>query len=162
MGLLQIGVRALIVGAYLLVVTRASGKRVITQATPFDFIVALIIGDLVDNALWSEVSLAAFAAAAGSIIVVDLILKIVAFRSDRFFTFINGKSSIVLRDGVADQQSLRHEQLTEEDVDEFLRLDGIADRREVKLAVIEEAPKLSILKQWRSSPVQKKDREAVT
>lgn len=53
----RIAVCALVAYVYLLVTTRASGKRVVSQATPFDLLVSLIIGDLIDAALWGEVSM---------------------------------------------------------------------------------------------------------
>jgi len=40
---------------FLLAILRASGKRTIAQGTTLDFVVALVLGDLIDDALWAEV-----------------------------------------------------------------------------------------------------------
>lgn len=160
MDLGRIAARAAIVYVYLLVMARISGKRVVGQSTPFDFLVALIIGDLVDDALWAEVPLARFGAATGSIFVVDLMTTMLVCRSRRFFRLVNGTPPVVLEDGVEDRHELRREQLNELDLAHLLRLRGIERWNEVKLALID-CHELSVIRQWWSRPVQKKDREAV-
>jgi uncharacterized membrane protein YcaP (DUF421 family) len=71
---LRIAVRCLIAYVYLLVVMRLAGKRVIRQAHPFDFVLALIVGDLVDDALWSEVPIAQFVVATATLVFMKLSL----------------------------------------------------------------------------------------
>ncbi len=44
----------------LLVLVRASGKQSIRQGTTFQFVIALVIGDMIDDVIWAEVSLAKF------------------------------------------------------------------------------------------------------
>lgn len=160
MGLGRIAARAAIAYVYLLVMGRISGKRVVGQSTPFDFLVALIIGDLVDDALWAEVSMARFGAATSAIFVVDAMTTMLAFRSRRFFRLVNGTPPIVLKDGIEDPKELRREQLNELDLAHLLRLRGIERWNEVKLAIIG-CHELSVIRHWWSRPVQKKDREAV-
>ena len=69
---LRILVRAVIAYVFLLVLLRLSGKRVVHQGTAFDFVLALIIGDLVDDALWSEVPMAQFMVASATIVLAKL------------------------------------------------------------------------------------------
>jgi len=49
MDVARIAVRCIGAFIYLLTMTRLSGKRVVSQATPFDFVVALIVGDCIDD-----------------------------------------------------------------------------------------------------------------
>jgi uncharacterized membrane protein YcaP (DUF421 family) len=72
MDLLRLAVRALFVFAFLLVMLRLAGKRTIRQASPFDFVFALILGDLIDNAVWAEVPISEFVTAAATLIGVKL------------------------------------------------------------------------------------------
>ena len=153
----QIAVRAVVAYRYLLVVTRMSGKRVISQATPFDFIVALILGDLIDDALWAEVPVARFAGAVGSILLCDALTKIGAFHSLRFFHLVNGWSSAVLRDGHEDGHELRKQQLNEGDLAHLLRLKGIEDWSEVHIALLERGHDLSVIRNPEDEPATKKD-----
>lgn len=46
---LGIILRASITYVYFLIMLRLTGKRVIGEATPFDFIVALVVGDMPDD-----------------------------------------------------------------------------------------------------------------
>lgn len=159
MSLGHIAVRAVIAYAYLLFVTRVSGKRVVGQATPFDFIVALIIGDLIDDALWAEVSMAKFAGAVGSILICDALTKLGAFHSLRFFHLMNGWSHAVLRDGHEDGHELRDQQLNEGDLAHLLRVHGIEDWSAVHVALLERGHRLSVIRNPEDEPATKKDLE---
>ena len=155
----QIAVRALAAYVYLLVTTRASGKRVISQATPFDFVVALIVGDLIDDAIWAEVSMAKFAGAAASIFLCDAIVKISSFHSTRLLHLFNGVPRVMLRDGSEDRRALRREQLSEDDLEHLLRLDGIEREKwgDVHLAVLERDHETSLVLRPGAEPAQRQD-----
>jgi uncharacterized membrane protein YcaP (DUF421 family) len=157
MSLGQIAVRALVAYLYLLFIARISGKRVISQATPFDFIVALILGDLIDDALWAEVSIARFAGAVGSIMLCDALTKLGAFHSIGFFHLVNGWSHAVLRDGKEDGDELRRQQLNESDLAHLLRAKGIEDWNEVHIALLERGAELSVIRKPEHEPATKKD-----
>jgi uncharacterized membrane protein YcaP (DUF421 family) len=161
MSLARIGVRAVMAYLYLLVVTRASGKRVVGQATPFDFLVALILGDMIDDALWAEVSMAKFAVGAGSVIFCDALAKLGAFRWMWFFHLVNGRSHTLLRDGREDREALHGEQLSEADLAHLLRLEGIDDWSKVHLALLERGHELSVLLCPEEEPATKADAELV-
>ena len=60
---------------------RLAGKRSIKQGTAFDFVLALICGDLVDNLLWAEVGAAAFVTALSTLLVADLLCGRVTSRA---------------------------------------------------------------------------------
>jgi uncharacterized membrane protein YcaP (DUF421 family) len=68
MALTWIALRCLVAYAYLLLVLRLTGKRAIGRATPFDFVIGLVLGDLVDNAIWGEVPLFEFYVAVATLL----------------------------------------------------------------------------------------------
>lgn len=158
MSLGQIAVRALVAYVYLLAMMRASGKSAVGQATPFDFLVALILGDVVDNALWAEVSMAEFAGAAASIVLCDVVTKLAAYRWRPFFLLVNGRSGVLLRDGQVDGDELRRQQLNDEDLSHLLRREGVTDRNDVHLALIEQGHELSVLLRPGAEPATKANR----
>ena len=157
MNLGQIAVRVLVAYVYLLIVTRASGKRVVSQATPFDFLVALILGDLIDNGVWGEVSLAKFAGAVGSVMLCDALTKLGAFRWMPFYHLVQGRPHVVLRDGVEDGHELRRHQLNEGDLAHLMRQKDAHEWDEVHLAVLERGAELSVLRKPAAEPATKKD-----
>lgn len=157
----RIAVRALVAYVYLLFMTRAGGKRLLSEATPFDFVVSIIIGDLIDDALWAEASIAQFAAAVASIFACDAITTIGARHSRRFHRLVNGVSSIVLRDGVEDRDQLRREQLNEGDLAHLLRHHAIEKWKEVRLGIVESNHDLSVLRQHWAEPATRADADSV-
>lgn len=157
MDLWRIAVRAIIAYVYLLVTTRASGKRIVSQATPFDLVVSIIIGDLIDDFLWAEVSMAKFGAAVGTIFTCDALVKIGAHHSDAFFRLVQGAPAVVLRNGREDARALRREQMNEGELAYLLRLQGIDDRSEVRLALVERDHELSVVRKPGAEPAQKED-----
>jgi uncharacterized membrane protein YcaP (DUF421 family) len=157
MDLGRIAVRAVVAYIYLLVTARASGKRVVQQATPFDFIVALILGDLIDDCLWAEVSVSKFGAAVTSIVAMDLLVKFAAMHSPLVFRMVNGASRIVLQGGVEDRKELRREQLNENDLGHLLRKHGVDDWKDVQTALLEQHAELSVIRTHDAQPVTRED-----
>jgi uncharacterized membrane protein YcaP (DUF421 family) len=52
---LRIAIRAIAAFLFLMALLRLSGKRTIYQGTAFDFVLALVLGDMIDNAIFNEV-----------------------------------------------------------------------------------------------------------
>ena len=71
----RIAVRALTAFFFLLALLRLSGKRTIRHGSAFDFVLALIVGDLVDDAIWGEVPLSQFFVAAATLLLVKISLS---------------------------------------------------------------------------------------
>lgn len=158
----RIAVRALVAYVYLMVTTRASGKRVVSQATPFDFVVSIVFGDLIDDAMWGEVSMPKFGAGVSTIFLCDALVKFGAHRSEWFFRLVQGSPTAVLRDGREDRHALRGEQMNEGDLAHLLRLDGIEDWSRVQLALVERDHEVSAMLKPEAQPAQKKDAPLVT
>jgi uncharacterized membrane protein YcaP (DUF421 family) len=77
---LRIVIRTVFVFLTLLALVRSSGKRTVKQGSPFDFTVALIVGDIADDAVFAEAALSQFVIAVGTLIVVHLLTDIARFR----------------------------------------------------------------------------------
>jgi uncharacterized membrane protein YcaP (DUF421 family) len=78
---LRIATRALFAYVVLLVLVRWAGKGTVKHASVLDFTVALIVGDLIDDAVWAEVPAGEFVAAAGSLFTIHIAMKMLRFRS---------------------------------------------------------------------------------
>lgn len=157
MDLWRIAVRALVAYVYLMVTTRASGKRVISQATPFDLVVSIVFGDLIDDAMWAEVSMPKFGAAVSTIFLCDALVKFGAHRWPWFFRLVQGSPTAVLREGREDARALRREQMNDADLAHLLRLNGIDDWSKVHLALVERDHELSAILKPEAEPAQKQD-----
>ena len=69
---LRIAVRCLVAYVFLLTVLRLAGKQTVHQGTTFDFVLALILGDLIDDVLWAEVPVAQFIVATTTLVLLKL------------------------------------------------------------------------------------------
>ena len=78
---LRIAIRALFIFLTLLALVRCSGKRTVKQGGPFDFTVALILGDMADDAAFGEVALSQFVIACGTILVAHVLMDMARFRA---------------------------------------------------------------------------------
>ena len=78
-----LGIAARAVFAYLtlLLLVRASGKQSIRHGTTFQFVIALVIGDMIDDAIWAEVSLAKFLVAVVTLFLTHWAIEYVNSRS---------------------------------------------------------------------------------
>ena len=80
---LRIAARALVAYVVLLVLIRLAGKRTVRHGSALEFTVALVVGDLVDDMVWTEVPVGQFFVAVGALFTVHLGLDVARFRSSR-------------------------------------------------------------------------------
>ena len=77
---LRIVARVLFAYVVLLVLVRVGGKRLVRHASPFDFALSLILGDMVDDLLWAEVDAAVFVVGAGVLVMIHVGMDLLRFR----------------------------------------------------------------------------------
>ena len=80
MDLLSIAIRAAVVFVFLQVMVRWQGKHTIKQGAPFDFVLLLIVGDLVDDAILGEAGVDVFVTAASTLFLARMLAAIVEWR----------------------------------------------------------------------------------
>lgn len=78
---LHIAVRAAFAYVFLLAMVRLSGKRAVKRGTAFDFVLALILGDMVDDVLWGEVGVAGFAVAVCTLLLANIVFSLLISRA---------------------------------------------------------------------------------
>ena len=149
--------RAVAVYVLMLVVIRALGKRTVGNFSAFDLIVALMLGEVVDEIIYGDVS---FMQGTVAIVVLGAMAYTdswLAFFNPRMETVLEGQATVIVRDGEFERKGMRHERMNEKDVLAALRADGVHDMREVHLAVVEHDGHVSVLKHSWAEPMQKAD-----
>lgn len=154
--------RALAIYVLMLVVIRALGKRTVGNFAAFDLVVALMLGEVVDEIIYGDVS---FLQGTTAIVVIAAAQASNAWLSwwdhglDRI---LEGTPTVVVRNGMLQEKGMRAERMNGKDVMAHLRSQGIHDLREVKLAVVEDDGSVSVLKHPWAEPVRRSeiDREA--
>ena len=79
---LRIAVRVVVAYVVLLALARVSGLRTVKHASPFDFTIALVVGDMVDDLMWAEVAAAQFVVSAGVLFTIHTVLKALKPRAE--------------------------------------------------------------------------------
>lgn len=158
---LRIAIRALIAFVYLLTLVRISGKRTVSESSPFDLAVAIVIGDLIDDLLWAEVPVAQFIVGGGTIFLLDIAVVMGAFHSRSVYKLVTGMPVIAMRDGRIDHDRLRSEQLNDEDLAHLLRKQQVDRHDDVKLAVLEHDHDLGVILTDAAQPATKEDKKAL-
>ncbi|RYL93867.1 DUF421 domain-containing protein [Sporolactobacillus sp. THM7-4] len=138
----------LVVGfAALFIMTKLLGKTTLSQVTPFDFIWAIVLGELVGNALYDKdikISSIIYSIALWGILIFIVERVTQKFRGTR--EFLEGSPTIVIRNGHIDRQGMKKEQLDINMLQNLLRQKDVFSVREVAYAIIETDGKLSVLK----------------
>lgn len=163
MELHQIAIRAVFVYLLLLVLIRLSGKRTISEGTPFAFVLALILGDMIDDALWAEVPTAQFVVAAGTLAVAQLLVSWGASRSEWLDRLVSGEPALVLADGRPRRSGLRGEQMSDKALAFEIREEGIDVGRwaEAQAVYVEASGQVSVVRAPWARPAQRRDTDAV-
>jgi uncharacterized membrane protein YcaP (DUF421 family) len=144
---MDIVARAVVVFAFLLLLTRIIGRRELASLQPFDLILLIILGDAVQQGLTQDdYSLTGSFLAVGTIAVLQVFVSWIGYRFPRARPVLEGTPIVVVEDGALIERNLRRERLDPEEVAEAARLEGIAHLSEVKWAVLETTGKISFIK----------------
>lgn len=144
-------VRPLIVYLFLLIVFRIFGKREIGQLTPFDLIVLLTISNVVQNAMiGNDNSLSGGLIGATTILVANLILAYLTFRSRRLERIVEGEPSVLVLNGKLLPENLKKELVTEQELRRALLRNGIdpdTEMASLKRVELDQDGQITILRQ---------------
>jgi len=131
----------------LFVLTKILGKTQISQLTAFDFIAALVLGELVGNALFDDkagvLDIAYVIFLWGSLLyIVEMITQ--KFKGSRFL--LEGKPSMIIHEGKFVYEELRKNKIDVEEIQHLLRMKDVFSVQEVEYAVLETNGDVSVLK----------------
>jgi uncharacterized membrane protein YcaP (DUF421 family) len=149
--------RAAAVYALILVVIRLSGKRAIGNFSAFDLLVALMLGEVVDEIIYGDVTFAQGAMAIVTVAILQYANSWMGYWDHGLHKVLEGSPSVVVRNGRLERDGMRKERMNEKDVMMELRLHDVAEVREVKLATIENDGQVSVLREDWAEPLQKGD-----
>jgi uncharacterized membrane protein YcaP (DUF421 family) len=142
--LLGMLVRASATYVFLLILLRVAGKRTIAEGTPFDLVVALVLGDFPDDVIWGEVPVAQGIVAMATVMLAHACVVYASYRSIRFDQLVGSGPTPILRGARALPDGLRVARMNGGDVDVALRLHDIA-RDDVQEAQLEPTGEVSVL-----------------
>jgi uncharacterized membrane protein YcaP (DUF421 family) len=144
---MDIVVRAAIAFSFVFLLTRIVGRRELSSLEPFDLIMLIMMGDLVQQGVTqSDYSVTGIFLAAGTLALMTVLVSYLSFRFKRLRPILDGEPIVILQDGKPIDGNLKRERLTIEEVAQEARIQQIASLDEVEWAVLERTGEISFIK----------------
>lgn len=143
---LQVCFRAIAVFIILIAYVRMGKKRFLGSATAFDAILLIVIGSIASRAISGTAPFVASLAATLVLILFHWVISFVARDSPVLSSLIKGHDTPIIKDGRVNRKSLRDAHMSDDDLAEDLRQQGVDSPSEVKDARLERSGRLSAVK----------------
>jgi uncharacterized membrane protein YcaP (DUF421 family) len=125
---------------------RLLGKRELSQVTPFELVVLIVMGDLIQQGVThNDFSLTGATLAIATFAFWALVLSWASYLSPRARKLLDGEPRVIIRHGVLIEANLRRDRLTRAEVEMEMRLAGIARIKDVGWAILEPQGKISFI-----------------
>lgn len=155
--LMLTALRASFVYIYLLIIVRILGKREIGASSAFDLLVALMLGDVVDEVIYGDVSIAQGAVAMAIIAIWHIVNSFASYKSKLIDNLTGAPPTVLVKNGRIQHKALAKERLNENELWSGLRMMDVDDIKEVKQATLEPNGQISVLLEDWAKPAQKQD-----
>jgi uncharacterized membrane protein YcaP (DUF421 family) len=130
--------RTVFVFVLIFAVTRAVGRRKLSSMEPFDLILLVVIGDLVQQGVTqSDYSLTGAATVIATLALLTVLTAWLSFRVRRLRPLLEGEPIVIVSDGRVHERTLRNQRMTVEEVEAEARLQQITSLDDVRFAVLE-------------------------
>jgi uncharacterized membrane protein YcaP (DUF421 family) len=142
----DIVLRATVVFFFILVLVRVMGRRELSKMEPFDLIVLIVIGDLVQQGVTQQdYSVTGAVLAVGTIAVLAVSMSWLSVRFARVRPVLDGRPVVLVEKGSPIADNLRRERITLDELSAQARLSGIASLEKVQWAVLETGGQISFI-----------------
>jgi uncharacterized membrane protein YcaP (DUF421 family) len=149
--------RGVLVYVVMLIVIRLLGKRTVGNFTAFDLLVALMLGEVVDEIIYGDVTIAQGMVAILVIALCKYLTAWITYWDHGLNRLFEGTPTELVRHGEFVRKGMRAEAMNEQEVLAALRLNGISDLREVKSAIMEVDGQMSVIREPWAEPATKGD-----
>jgi uncharacterized membrane protein YcaP (DUF421 family) len=154
LGAVHMVLRAVVVFAVMVVFVRLAKKRFMSHATAFDVILGIMLGAVVSRAITGNAPFWPALAAGAALIAMHWVFSFGASRWHGFGNLVKGRPRVLVRDGKPDRDAMRRAHITEHDLDEDLRAEGLDGAETVKEARLERSGKVSVVKRGEPKVVE--------
>jgi uncharacterized membrane protein YcaP (DUF421 family) len=143
---MDIVLRAAFAFAFIFFLTRIVGRRELSSLEPFDLIMLIVLGDLVQQGVTqSDYSITGLVLAAGTIALMQVLVSYLSFRFRRLRPLLEGEPIVLVENGRVLERNLARERLTPGEVLEQARQSQIDSFDQIRLAVLETSGQISFI-----------------
>ena len=154
---MEVVVRAAVIYFFLWGITRVIGKRELGQMSAFELVLLVTMGDLIQQGVTQEdYSVTGAMLAVGTFALLLVAFSWVSWRWKASRPALEGIPVVVVKDGVMLEAMMRYERLSDTELLEAVRQQGIDDLAKVSIGVLEPDGKFSFFTHQDHQPPQEK------
>lgn len=139
-------IRAAVMFFFVYLLTRIIGRRELSSLQPFDLIMLVMIGDLVQQGVTqNDFSVTGAFLVGGTIALLTVLVSYASFRFPRLRPVLDGDPVIVLEDGKPIERNLRRNRIALDELAAAARQSQIDSLDDVRWAVLETNGRISFI-----------------
>ena len=144
---MDVVIRAALMYCFLLFLTRVVGRRELSTLEPFDLILLIVLGDLIQQGVTqSDYSFTGLMLAAGTIAVMQTSVSWIGYRSPKKAGLVlEGEPIVIVQDGKCLERNTKRERIREEEVLEAARKNGIGSLDEIEWGILETSGEMTFI-----------------
>jgi uncharacterized membrane protein YcaP (DUF421 family) len=145
---MDVVIRAAMMYLFLLFITRVVGRRELSTLEPFDLILLIVLGDLIQQGVTqSDYSFTGLMLAAGTIALMQTGVSWIGYRSpEKAGLVLEGEPIVIVQDGEWLERNAKRERIDRSEVLESARKQGIATLAEVDWGILETSGEMTFIK----------------
>jgi uncharacterized membrane protein YcaP (DUF421 family) len=141
---MDIAIRSFVAFLFVFAITRVVGRRELASLEPFDVIMLVVIGDLVQQGVTqSDYSVTGIVIVLSVVTLMTALFAYINFRFPRVRPLMEGRPVVLVDGGSVIESNLRRERLTVSEVEAEARQQQIASLSRVRWAVLERNGRIS-------------------
>jgi uncharacterized membrane protein YcaP (DUF421 family) len=143
---MDIVIRAAVAFFFIFLLTRVVGRRELASLEPFDLIMLVVLGDLVQQGVTqNDFSVTGLILAAGTIAVLTVLVSWASWRFARIRPVLEGEPIILVQDGEVIERNIVRNRITVGELAAAAREQQVASFDEIAWAVLETSGQISII-----------------
>jgi uncharacterized membrane protein YcaP (DUF421 family) len=138
--------RATVIFFFVFLITRVVGRRELASLEPFDLILLIVTGDLIQQGVTqNDYSVTGALTVISTMAGLTVLVSYISFKSKRLRTILDGEPIVLVWDGKVLEGNLKRQRMTHEELEAEIRLQQAESVDDVKLAVLETAGNVSVI-----------------
>lgn len=143
---MDIVIRAVVMFVFVWFVTRVVGRRELSTLEPFDLILLIVLGDLIQQGVTqNDFSVTGAMLAGGTMALMTVLFSYLAFRFPRVQPILEGDPVILVERGETIDRNLRRNRITLEELAAQARSQQVAHIADIEWAVLETNGNISVI-----------------
>ena len=143
---MDIVLRAAFAFVFVFLITRVVGKRELSSLEPFDLILLIVLGDLIQQGVTqSDYSVTGLIFAGTTIALLQVAASYASYRFKSVRPVLDGEPMVLIEDGRVLERNLVRERITRDELAVAARLNQIESLDKVRWAVLETSGQISFI-----------------